>query len=106
MVVLQASQRGSWTNHNIKNIFIAHHKQGAGNRPLYPFKEANMLKYFQKLFSKNVRKPATCGHIITLSGAVMIHTADGNVILAPGFVREILPQLTHAANEAAEHLST
>ena len=73
---------------------------------LYPFKEANMLKYFQKLFSKNVRKPATCGHIITLSGAVMIHSADGNVILAPGFVREILPQLTHAANEAAEHLST
>lgn len=59
---------------------------------------------FKKIFSvlfKKERQPASSGHVVVLSGAVLIGTEDGHsVVLTPNMVRDIAPHLVKFADEA------
>ena len=65
------------------------------------------IKRLFAAFSKPApRLPAQGGDLVTLTGAVMIHTHDGhNIVLTPAFAREIACLLPIAANEAEAHLT-
>lgn len=59
-----------------------------------------LLSYFKK-----DRKPADRGHLLALSGAVLIGTEDGyTVVITPKMARDIAPLLTQLANEAEKEL--
>ena len=66
-----------------------------------------MLIFFKlkQLLSKQPRKPVSNAEILAFPDGVMIYTKDGNVLLTANFMRQILPKLSYAANEAAKHLS-
>jgi len=54
---------------------------------------------------KKERQPASSGHLIALSGAVLIGTEDGNnVVLTPAMARDIAPLLPQLANDAEKNL--
>ena len=54
---------------------------------------------------KKERQPADRGHLIALSGAVLIGTDDGHtVVLTPAMARDIAPLLPQLANDAEKNL--
>lgn len=59
------------------------------------------------LFSKPHRTPAENGHVLALTGAVVIHTDDGhNVVITPLLARQLasfLPQLAEQAEKGVSY---
>ena len=57
--------------------------------------------YIKQLFAKPSRQPASSGNVVALSGAVLVHTEDGNnIVVTPDLAREIAKNLVHMANRA------
>lgn len=57
-------------------------------------------QYLNKVFKKPPRRPATAGHLVALSGAILIHTQDGNVVITPQLARDMAKQIPQLANQA------
>lgn len=61
------------------------------------------MQFLKQFFQKRTRLPAETGHLLALTGAVVIHTEDGhNVVLTPKLARqlaEFLPQLAEQAEQ-------
>jgi len=66
---------------------------------------SNLITQILTQFSKTERKPAERGHLLALSGAVLIGTDDGHaVVLTPKMARDIASQLPGLASEAEKEL--
>lgn len=59
-----------------------------------------IAQYLKKAFKKPPRKPATAGNLVALTGAILIHTTDGNVVLTPQLARDMAKQIPQLANQA------
>lgn len=61
----------------------------------------NIKQYVKRIFEKPSRQPASSGNVVALSGAVLVHTEDGNnIVVTPDLAREIAKNLVHMANRA------
>ena len=65
------------------------------------------IQNIKALFKKPYRAPAESGHVLALTGAVVIHTQDGhNVVLTPTLARQLasfLPQLAEQAEKGVSY---
>jgi hypothetical protein len=65
------------------------------------------IVHIKELFKKPTRAPAENGHVLALTGAVVIHTEDGhNVVITPLLARQLasfLPQLAEQAEQGVSY---
>ena len=61
-----------------------------------------MLGLSEKPKEQPARKPATHGNLVALTGAVLIHTEDGNVVLTPQLAKDLAQHLPKFAKTAED----
>lgn len=49
---------------------------------------------------ENARKPSSKARVLATTGAIIIHTSDGNVVMTPGLARAISAHLVKLADLA------
>lgn len=58
-----------------------------------------IIKTIKRMFKKP-RTPSTYGRLIALTGAVVVWTRDGNIVITPELARQISNNLSHVADES------
>jgi hypothetical protein len=62
----------------------------------------NKFTFHFKKKDPKTRQPSQAGQLVTVTGAVIVHTAEGTIVVTPKLARELAQHLPLAATKAEQ----